>query len=454
MKASISAERMAMKFLKKFFKADEGESCTNCNTSEPKCPAIFPLWDLLHQNGQYYASMSMAYNLYETTAALGDAVDMIAKQTKAINPYVFDENWDMIEGHPLLQFLKKPNRNQNWREFIFECAINKLVSNNLFLILIGNANYEPLEIYTIKSSYLTSVGLDKNSQPIYQISASNFYRIFNGLYNYNSKSNAFLNTNYKELVHLKGYCKNGSEEIFALPIMNSVLKEIEITNGSSVHNASLLRNGVTLSGIFRLATTDRKAIEEFRDQVREYFTGNTNAGKFIAAHADNIDFKPVNATNKDMQILELKEDAANAIYDKYGIPKPLRDPNTQTYDNYSVAKTSLYDDAILPLIEDIFAKLQEVFVRRKLLKANEYLSYSANDIPALQQRTATWAKDLSQVGVLTDNEIRAELGFDPYDGGDIVYKQVNMAPVNDPNKPFPNNSSDSQQNSEENSEKV
>lgn len=387
------------------------------------------LWDLIHQQGMYYTSMAMAYNLYETTPPLADAVDTISTPVKSIKPCVFDKDWELIDDHPLLNLLKKPNRNQSWREFIFECAINKLVTNNMFLVVTGNINREVLEIYPIKSSYVTVNGLDVFSQPIYQISAANKNRVFNGIYTFDSKSKAFINTDYRELVHLKGYCKNAGDEIFALPLMNSILKEIEIANGSSVHNASLLKNGVTLSGIFKLATSDKKAIEEFRQQVSTYFSGNSNAGKYIAAHADNIDFKPINATNKDMQILELKGDSEDAVYRKYNIPQPLYKTGAQTYDNYSTAKVSLYDDAVFPLVDDIFDKLEEIFKRRKMLDASFNLSYSQNDISALQLRTASWLKELSSVGVLTDNEIRTELGYDPYDGGDVVYKPMGMNPV-------------------------
>ena len=392
-------------------------------------PCLNNFWDLIHQQGMYYASMAMAYNLYETTSPLADAVDTISTPVKSIEPCVFDKDWELIDDHPLLSLLKKPNRNQSWREFIFECAINKLVTNNMFLVVTGNINREALEIYPIKSSYVTVNGLDVFSQPIYQISAANKNRVFNGIYTFDSKSKAFINTDYRELVHLKGYCKNAGDEIFALPLMNSILKEIEIANGSSVHNASLLKNGVTLSGIFKLATSDKKAIEEFRQQVSTYFSGNSNAGKYIAAHADNIDFKPINATNKDMQILELKGDSEDAVYRKYNIPQPLYKTGAQTYDNYSTAKVSLYDDAVFPLVDDIFDKLEEMFKRRKMLDANANLSYSQNDISALQMRTANWAKELSSVGVLTDNEIRTELGYDPYDGGDVVYKPMGMNPV-------------------------
>lgn len=420
-----------MKNIKRWFGIGKkmAQDATQGTATNPAAPCLSGFWNFIHQNGMYYASMSMAYNMYETTAVLADAIDKISTPIKNIEPCVFTKDWEMIEDHPLLKFLEKPNRNQSWREFIFECAVNKLVTNNMFLLVTGNINREALEIYPIKSSYVTVNGIDVNSQPIYQISAANKNRVFNGIYTFDTKSKCFRNTDYRELVHLKGYCKNSGDEIFALPLMNSVLKEIEIANGSSVHNASLLKNGVTLSGIFRLATSDKKAIDEFREQVTTYFTGSSNAGKYIAAHADNIDFKPINATNKDMQILELKNDSEDSIYRKYGIPQPLYKNTAQTYDNYSTAKVSLYDDAILPLAGDIFDKLEELFKRRKMLAEDERLNYSTNDIPALQLRTATWVKDLTSVGVLTDNEIRSELGYDSYDGGDIIYKPANMVPV-------------------------
>lgn len=64
-----------------------------------------------------------------------------------------------------------------------------------------------------------------------------------------------------------------------------------------------------------------------------------------------------------------------------------------------------------------------------MLESNFSISYSANDIPALQQRTSEWAKNLSEIGVLTDNEIRTELGYDSLSGGDVIYKPTSMAPV-------------------------
>ena len=77
-------------FKKKIDKKAEKSGCSNASSACNSC--LSSVWDYLHQNGMEYASMSMAYNLYETTAALSDAVDTICNHIKSIKPCIFDED--------------------------------------------------------------------------------------------------------------------------------------------------------------------------------------------------------------------------------------------------------------------------------------------------------------------------------------------------------------------------
>lgn len=103
---------------------------------------------------------------------------------------------------------------------------------------------------------------------------------------------------------------------------------------------------------------------------------------------------------------------------------------SQTFNNYQSALYALYDNAIIPLINKIFEDLTVLFLNRGLLSEGEKLSYDASHIPALRLRVNEELKMLSQIGIVSINEMRSLYGKESIgEEGDQLYIPSTIVPI-------------------------
>ena len=116
---------------------------------------------------------------------------------------------------------------------------------------------------------------------------------------------------------------------------------------------------------------------------------------------------------------------------QYNVPLPLITTDAQTFDNYKEAKLALFDDAILPLADRVFAGLSAFLLPRYSLDSAKYqLTYDVDQITALVMRRNNELKLLKELDIFSDNEIRGRMSnTEDYEGGDIHYKLANLIPV-------------------------
>ena len=101
-----------------------------------------------------------------------------------------------------------------------------------------------------------------------------------------------------------------------------------------------------------------------------------------------------------------------------------------TYSNFAAAQIALYDRAVLPQAKFLLSQLGNALLYRYGEDWKRYeITIDEKDIPALITRRLENGKVLSSIAVNTDNEIRAEIGYDSMEGGDVVYKPSNMIPA-------------------------
>jgi len=100
-----------------------------------------------------------------------------------------------------------------------------------------------------------------------------------------------------------------------------------------------------------------------------------------------------------------------------------------TFSNMDASKYAYYDNAVIPVLKRLLKFLSAKLLTR--YAGTEELEYSFDEsaIEALETRKFENAKIASQTGVLSDNEIRAMIGYEAISGGDAIYKPANLVPV-------------------------
>lgn len=280
-----------------------------------------------------------------------------------------------------------------------------LLYGNLFLIKLGDT-------YTIIDNSLVFIDEETGA---YEINSSRFYLKFD------SFGNGIDNSYF--LVHLKNLktfnARLGSSEV--LPIIN----EIKILINGNLYNSNVLQNGARLDGVLAYkGTMTTEAEAKTKNAWQTFFNGVKNAGKTLFLNTQNgdISYTPMSKSNKDMEFQQLITNCTYAIYKTFKVPLPLIETKVQTYNNYAEAQAQLFDNASEPVATDIIMQLQKILNDPSIEIDMESLPISA------KIKSYDVAKRQTDSGIFTINEIRATLGLEPLEGGDIL-RSSNATPI-------------------------
>lgn len=352
-------------------------------------------------------------------STLGDIVNKVLTPIKNIKPYVINKKTqEIIEKKEVIDFLNKPNDEQDYSDFIWEICFQKLMCNNVFLEKIGIKNHI-IELYPVKPGF---IDIDGNGKELnYTIEGSEYYSFLNG--SFKGKNNVFseINSSFKTLYHFKGM--TGETGYYGTSPLDPILFEIELSKAINDYNISILSNGVTLSGVLSIDSNNPDDLKRLRDDVAKNISGTRNAGKFLSTLGKSIDFKTFGATNKDMSFEAFIERSEERIYSEFGIPLPLIKQDSLTYNNYETANYILMINLILPLLDEVFDYLTILFKDNNLLNEEEEINYNEKEIPILKMEHLQNIKALD--GLATVNEMRLELGMNIKPEYDVLLVPVN-----------------------------
>jgi HK97 family phage portal protein len=124
------------------------------------------------------------------------------------------------------------------------------------------------------------------------------------------------------------------------------------------------------------------------------------------------------ATFAEMEYVTMRDISEIAILQAFGVPGSLVGQRfaqeRNTFTNYGEARTSFYQDTIIPL----WARLDDAFTRQLLpefdVRPTVSLQFDTSDVDALQEdQTALWtrAQAAMTAGGITRNEFRREIGL-------------------------------------------
>lgn len=216
-------------------------------------------------------------------------------------------------------------------------------------------------------------------------------------------------------------------ELYHTPDYVAGTNWIQIDNLTADFHLNNIANGFSGSYFINFANgvptlEERKAIEK---QITKKFTGANNAGKFVLTFSDDANSKPeilpIQVSNADKQYTVLAELAVQNIMIAHRVTSPTllgvktegqlggRSEMLQAYE--------LYQNTVIKPFQNIILK-----TFNKILKVNGIaLGVSIKDVKPLSSVfDADTLKD-----VLTQDEIRAELGYEPLEAKEQVASEDN-----------------------------
>mgnify|MGYP003122402694 CR=1 FL=1 len=387
----------------------------------------------------YYNSVNTSYQQktrydqlseegYSENAIVKKCIDLIANNASRVKINLFRGDQE-VDEHPLLDLMYSPNPTQGQVEFFASLYSYLLISGNSYILESGAENSPPIELYTLRPDRIRIKGSQTAIPKAYD------YMIGGQIANSYEVDPATGNSKVK---HIKLF--NPLDDYYGLSPIQSAATDIDQHNLANKHNVNLLQNGARPSGAVVFKPKDETGAQiqlsdtqrnQLMSDLTQRFSGTGNAGKPMLLEGD-FDWKEMGLSPKDMDFIQLKNMSAKDIALIFGVPSQLIGiPDAQTYSNFAEAKLALYNETIIPLLDRIQSDLNEWLVPR--FGDDLEIRYDIDSIPAMaEQRTRVFESVTQGVqnGILTRNEAREQLGYEPINGGDSLLVPATLMPLN------------------------
>ena len=405
-----------------FAKAEEQK------TERKEAPVVY-YNKLGYDTQQKISYEDLATDGYCENAIVNRCINEIATNASRVKINLFRGDAE-VDSHPLLDLLASPSPTQSQVEFFQAVYSYLLISGNSYLLSVGPDNGIPTELYTLRPHRI-KIRQGNRSMPL-----AYDYILSGQIQESYDIDQATGNSKVK---HIKLF--NPLDDYYGMSPIQASSVDIDQHNLANKHNVNLLQNGARPSGavIFNpkdetgghVQLTDVQRNQLMND-VNQRFSGTGNAGKPMLLEGD-FDWKEMGLSPKDMDFIQLKNMSAKDIALVYGVPSQLIGiPDSQTYSNFAEAKLALYNETIIPLLDRIQGDMNEWLVPMFNEQGLE-LRYDIDSIPAMAEQRKRVFESVSagvKDGILTRNEAREQLGYEPIDGADSLMVPANLMPLN------------------------
>jgi HK97 family phage portal protein len=371
----------------------------------------------------------LATDGYSENAIVYRCVNEIANNASRVKILLFRGDQE-VDNHPILDLLYNPSPTMSQVEWFQALYSYLLISGNNYILSVGGDKSPPTELYNLRPDRI-KIRAGTRAMPV--------------AYDYMLKGQVVESylvdqaTGSSKVKHIKLF--NPLDDYYGMSPMGASSVDIDQHNLANKHNVNLLQNGARPSGAVIFNPKDETGghvqlsdvqRNQLMNDVNQRFSGTGNAGKPMLLEGD-FDWKEMGLSPKDMDFIQLKNMSAKDIALVYGVPSQLIGiPDSQTYSNFAEAKLALYNETIIPLLDRIQGDLNEWLVPMFNEQGLE-LRYDIDSIPAMAEQRKRVFESVSagvKEGILTRNEAREQLGYEPMEGADSLLVPANLMPLN------------------------
>lgn len=213
-------------------------------------------------------------------------------------------------------------------------------------------------------------------------------------------------------------------------------------NKAQQWNHSVLNNSAKLSLIAVLKTVTANAtkggtltkaqMDELNRDLTKFTTGNSRGKPFVVS--GDWDFRELGLNQQELEFISGMEHMARNIALAYGVdPVLLSLPGDSTYNNKKEAVAALFKLTVLPRMNQLVEAFEHWM--KEITPGNWEIRLNYDDIPALEtEHEKKWKRVKDASGVLTINEQRELLGYEPIEGGDVISSTSQKSPQKEDNE--------------------
>lgn len=369
------------------------------DTTTVNSPYIFG--DALNFSGlrNQYSAMNISA-VYRAVEIISDSIAMLPIKIRQLNA----DHYNELDSHSLNLVLKNAG-------YLSKYTFIKLLIQSIMLRGNGFAYIERAGDGTVTGlRYLPSgdvqIHYNKEKKELYYTC------------NYVSKKRI-------EPINMIHLLKNTYDGVNGVSTLTYATRSINLSNNTENSANNFFTSGCNLAGIL---TVQGQLNDKQRDQIRSSWNqAYSNGGAGLAVLQGNMDYKPIQLSAAESQMLESREFNITDIARFFGIsPVLLGDLSHSSYSTIEATQNQFLLHTLNPYI----VLVEEEFTR-KLFKPSESNLVIDLDETALlktdKSALAGYYGALLDKGVLCVNEVRKELGYSPIEGGEkhmIAYTKI------------------------------
>lgn len=332
----------------------------------------------------------------------------------------------VIDNHPLLDLLYRPNPTQSGKEYIEALIAYRLIAGNAYTVRAsltdGKLNSEPQELWVLRPDSVRVITSDTGMPSAYRVGSTGQYvdypvNLLNG------KS---------DVMHIKSF--NPLSMWYGQAAVESAAHSVDIFNAAQNWNYSLLKNGARPSGALEVRNKQGESQElteeqyhRVKESIEKQYSGSDNSGKPLLLEG-GLTWVEMSLSPRDMDFKENQLQAARWIATAFGVPEQMLGiPGRDTYNNMAEAKLSFYQETVIPLMEQFINSLNNWLAPQ--YGDGIYLKINEDSIDALEPRREMKFKRAQDATFLTVNEKRIMMGFATIEGGDTLFVETGRVPL-------------------------
>lgn len=357
----------------------------------------------------------LAAEAYQRNVVAYRCIRLVSQNAAAVPWQVFKgkgNNKTRADDHALLQLLDNPNPVESGAS-LFEAVYGfYLIAGNSYVEAVGPKDGAPMELWSLRPDRMKIVPGRQGVPGAYR------YAVNGETVEY--RADAL--TGRADILHLKAF--HPLDDWYGMSPLEAAAFSIDQHNEAAKWNAALLQSSGRPSGalIYKpahpeaLDTLTDEQRDRLKDEIERYFSGAKNAGRPMVLEG-GLDWRDMSLTPKDMDWLAGKDVSAREIALAFNVPPQLIGiEGSLTFANFEQARLSLFDDAVLPLLDRMKDALNAWLCPR--FGDDISVSFDIDAVEALApRREKTWAR-IAAADFMTAEEKRAALGL-PALGKDV-----------------------------------
>jgi HK97 family phage portal protein len=226
-----------------------------------------------------------------------------------------------------------------------------------------------------------------------------------------------------ELIHSKLF--HPTDPIYGMAPLEAAMLRVDAQNEGTTLMKRVLQRGFAPGWIE--AREDSDWTEEQVGALKSNIRRSKQVGEELFlqnAKWHEMGFRPAESGVSEQQALT-KRDIASVFHVD---PALIGDTSTRTYATYHESRQALYMEAVIPLLTQFKAEWNRT-IGAELMSPLDFDKDSFDAITQARQEATDRVTKLWGTGLITRDEGRADLEYDPAQPGDVFYAPANIVPM-------------------------